>query len=150
MHDPILERALSQVRTERTRDHRRRGGVVAVVGTTLAAAVLAGGVHLGRQSVPATRVLVASSADGIHMTTTVTPADGWVRLRAVVDGIPPGSRCQLVVTDTRGRRYVAGGWVAPGREDTTLTGAAVVPPTDLATISVVTTDNRTLITATAP
>ncbi|GAA1304752.1 hypothetical protein [Saccharothrix xinjiangensis] len=148
MRDPILERTLGLVRTERTRDRRRRGGVVAAVGTTLAAAVLAAGVHLGRQHAPVARVLVASSPDGIHMTTTVTPAGGWVRLRAEVDGIPPGYRCRLVVTDTGGHHHVAGGWVAPGRDHITLAGAAVVAPADLSTVSIVTTDDRTLITAT--
>ncbi|WP_158852197.1 hypothetical protein [Saccharothrix deserti] len=112
MHDPILERTLRQVRTEKARDRKRRGGVVTAVSTALAAAVLAGGVYLGRHSVSGERVLVATTATGVRMTATLTPADGWVRLRAVVDGIDAGEKCQLVVTDLRGRRYVAGGWVA--------------------------------------
>ncbi|MFC6088399.1 hypothetical protein [Saccharothrix lopnurensis] len=120
------------------------------MGTTLAAAVLAGGVHLGRQHAPGTRLLAASSPDGVHLTTEVTAAGGWVRLRAEVDGVPSGSRCRLVVTDTAGNHYVAGGWVAPSATRTTLTGAVVVPLPDLATISVVTTDNHTLITAPTP
>jgi hypothetical protein len=120
------------------------------VGAALVTAVLAGGVLLGRQSAPGARVLVADSGDGIHLTTTVTAAEGWVRLHAVVDGIPSGSRCKLVVTDTGGHRYVAGGWVAPGRDRTTLVGAAVVAPADLSAVSVVTADDRTLITATTP
>lgn len=148
MRDPILERALGLVRAERTRDRRRRGAVVAAVGSALAAAVLAGGVHLGRQHAPGERVLVASSPAGVHLTTTVTPAGGWVRLRAEVDGIPPGYRCRLVVTDTGGHHHVAGGWVAPGRDRTTLAGAAAVAPADLSAISIVTTDDRTLITTT--
>ena len=147
MRDPILERALRQVRAEKARDRRRRGGVVAAVGTALAAAALAGGVHLGRHSVPGERVLVATAADGVRVTTTVTPADGWVRLRAVVDGIAAGERCQLVVTDVRGRRYVAGGWVASRLGDTALAGAAVVDPDELAAVSVVTEDGRVLVTS---
>ncbi|MDQ2587771.1 hypothetical protein [Saccharothrix yanglingensis] len=149
MHDPILDRTLRRVRAERVRDHRRRGGVAAAVGTTLAAAVLAGGVYLGQHSVPGERVLVATAADGVRMTVTATPADGWLRLRADLDGIDPGQRCELVVTDTAGRRYLAGGWVASRGEDTSLAGAVVVDPRDLAAVSVVTTDGRTLVTATA-
>lgn len=149
MHDdPVLERTLRRVRAEQARDRRRRGCIAAAVGTALAAAVLAGGVYLGRQSVPVERVLVATTADGVRMTTTVTPADGWVRLRALVDGIDAGERCQLVVTDVRGRRYVAGGWIASRRGDTTLAGGAVVDPDELAAISVVTVDGRVLIVAT--
>jgi hypothetical protein len=169
MHDPILERTLRQVRTERTRDRKRRGGVVAVVSTALAAAVLAGGAYLGRHSVPGERVLVATTADGVRMTATITPADGWVRLRAVVDGVKAGERCQLVVTDVRGRRYVAGGWVAApsadarstdarstgsrpvdaGPGDTALAGAAMVDPDELAAVAVVTVDGRVLVTGSA-
>ncbi|MEU4442821.1 hypothetical protein AB0K14_28345 [Actinosynnema sp. NPDC050801] len=174
MHDPILERTLRQVRTERMRDRKRRGGVVAAVSTALAAAVLAGGAYLGRHSVPGERVLVATTADGVRMTATITPADGWVRLRAVVDGVKAGERCQLVVTDVRGRRYVAGGWVAApsadarstdarsadarstgsrpvdaGPGDTALAGAAMVDPDELAAVAVVTVDGRVLVTGSA-
>ncbi|PSL53117.1 hypothetical protein B0I31_110210 [Saccharothrix carnea] len=154
MHDPILERALSQVRTERVRHRRRRGGVVTVVGAALAAAALAGGAHLGRHSVPGERVLVAGTADGVRLTATITPADGWVRLHAVVDGVEAGERCHLVVTDVRGRRHVAGGWVAarpsgPGPGDTALAGAALVDPDELASVDVVTVDGRVLVTGSA-
>ncbi|ROP41244.1 hypothetical protein [Saccharothrix texasensis] len=147
MPDPILERALRQVRAEKARDRRRRGVAVAAVCAALAVAVLAGGVHLGRRSVPGERVLVATTADGVRITTTVTPADGWVRLRAVVDGVAAGERCRLVVTDVRGRRYTAGGWVASRLGDTALAGAAVVDPDDLATVDVVTEDGRVLVTS---
>jgi hypothetical protein len=158
VHDRILERTLSQVRAEKARGRRRRAGVVAAVGATLAAAVLAGGVYLGRHSVPGERVLVATAA-GVRMTATVTPADGWLRLRAVVDGVDAGEKCRLVVTDRRGRRYVAGGWVASRsgdstqadstQADTALAGAAMVDPDDLATIDVVTVDGRVLVRAVA-
>ncbi len=147
MRDPILERTLRQVRAEGARDRGRRRGVVAVVGAALAAAVLAGGVHLGRHRVPGDRVLVATTAAGVRMTTTVTPADGWVRLRAVVDGVDAGERCRLVVTDRSGRRHVAGGWVASRLGDTALAGAALVDPAELVAVGVVTEDGRVLVTA---
>ncbi|MEV8443680.1 hypothetical protein AB0425_40450 [Actinosynnema sp. NPDC051121] len=150
MRDPILERALRQVRAEKARDRRRRGGVVTVLGAVLAAAVLAGGVQLGRHSVPGERVLAATTADGVRLTATVTPADGWVRLRAVVDGVGAGERCRLVVTDGRGRRYAAGGWVASRLGDNALAGAVVVAPDEVAAISVVTEDGRVLITSGGP
>ncbi|CCH33738.1 hypothetical protein ABZ816_21920 [Actinosynnema sp. NPDC047251] len=148
MRDPILEGALRRVRDEKARDRGRRGRLRAATSAALAAAVLAGGLHLGRHSLPAHRILVATTGS-TRMTTTITPADGWVRLHAAVDGIDPGERCTLVVTDSHGRRYVAGGWVAARREHTDLDGAALVDPADLATISVVTVDGRTLVTTTA-
>ncbi|MER5268595.1 hypothetical protein ABTZ99_41540 [Actinosynnema sp. NPDC002837] len=150
MRDPILERALRQVRAERARDRGRRGGVVAAVSTALAVAVLAGGVHLGRRSAPGQRLLDATAADGVRLTTTVTPADGWVRLSAVVAGVDAGERCRLVVTDVRGLRYAAGGWIASRRGDTALAGAAVVDPDELAAVSVVTEDGRVLVTSPTP
>ncbi|WP_433262946.1 hypothetical protein ACQPZF_30875 [Actinosynnema sp. CS-041913] len=149
MRDPLLERTLRQVRAEKARDRRRRGGIVTAVSATLIAAVLVVGVHLGRHSAPGERVLVATAASGTRMTTTITPADGWVRLHAAVDGIDPGEKCELVVTDSAGRRYVAGGWVASRRGDTGLAGAAMVDPAEVATISVVTVDGRVLITVSA-
>ncbi|NUT47673.1 MAG: hypothetical protein HOV94_10255 [Saccharothrix sp.] len=150
MPDPILERTVRQVRAERSRARRRRGGVVAAVAAARVTAVLAGGVHLGRLSAPGDRVLVATTADGVRLTTAVTPADGWVRLRAAVDGIHPGERCRLVVTDLRGTRHVAGGWVASRSADTALSGAVLVVPDEPASVSVVTVDGRVLVSARTP
>ncbi|MEV0679681.1 hypothetical protein AB0I60_24460 [Actinosynnema sp. NPDC050436] len=113
-------------------------------GTTLAAVALVGGLHLGR---PGERVLEAT-AGPTRITTTVTPVDGRLRLRARVAGVDAGERCTLVATDSRGRRAVAGGWVAARRGDTDLAGAAV-DPDEPAAVGVVTAEGRTLVTATA-
>lgn len=150
MPDPILDRALRRVRAERAHHRGRRGRAVAAACALLAAAVLAGGVHLGRHSVPAARVVTATAADGVRLTAAVTPADGWVRLSAVVDGVAAGERCRLVVTDVRGRTHVAGGWVAARPpESTTLTGAALVDPDEVAAVGVVTEDGRVLVAGSA-
>jgi hypothetical protein len=160
MQDPILDRALGQVRAERARDRTRRRAVAAVACAVLAGAALAGGVHLGRSSVPGDRVpgdrlpgdrvLVATSADGVRMTATVTPADGWVRLRAQVDGVEAGERCHLVVTDGHGPGHVAGGWVASRAGGHALTGSVAIEPGAPAVISVVTEDGRVLVAAEVP
>ncbi|MGW4113309.1 hypothetical protein ACWEFJ_20780 [Actinosynnema sp. NPDC004786] len=150
MPDPILDRALRRVRAERARDRRRRGGAVTAVGAVLTAAVLAGGVHLGRHSAPEVRVVTATTADGVRMTTSVTPADGWVRLSAVVEGVAAGERCRLVVTDAHGRTHPAGGWVAARPpEGTALAGAVLVDPGEVAAVSVVTVDGRVLVAGSA-
>ncbi|GGP63505.1 hypothetical protein [Saccharothrix coeruleofusca] len=157
--DPVLDRALRQVRVERTRDHRRRVRASTAVSTTLATAVLAGGFYLGQHSTPEAedrppgqrtseeRVLVGAT-EGVRMTATVTPVEGWLRLRSVVDGVPAGERCKLVVTDAGGQSFVAGGWVAAQRGETALAGAALVDLDHLRDISVVTADGRVLVTAT--
>ncbi|MFI9814667.1 hypothetical protein [Saccharothrix variisporea] len=147
MHDPILERTLRRVRAESARAHRRRGGVAAAVSATVLAGVLVCGVQWGHRSVPGEQLVTAASGE-IHMTATVSPADGWVRLHATVAGLRPDERCQLVVTDSRGRRFVAGGWVATRGDDTTLSGAALVASSDIAAISVITPDGQVLISAT--
>lgn len=147
MHDPILERTLRRVRAESARSHRRRGGVVAATSAVVLAGVLACGLWWGHDTVPGEQLLTAE-AGGVHMTATVTPAEGWVRLHATVTGLRPDERCHLVVTDSRGRRFLAGGWVATRGDDTTLSGAALVAPSDVASISVVTPSGQVLLTAT--
>ncbi|MEJ2858215.1 MULTISPECIES: hypothetical protein [unclassified Saccharothrix] len=114
---------------------------------TVLAGVLVCGMQWGHHSVPREQLLTAESGK-IHMTATVTPADGWVRLNATVTGLRPDERCQLVVTDARGRHFVAGGWVATHGNDTTLSGAALVALSDIAAISVITPTGHTLVSAT--
>jgi hypothetical protein len=148
--DPLLDRTLTAVRGERSRSDLRRGGVVVTAAVVLAASALVSGVVLGRTGtgpgVP--RVLEGTTAGGVHMTATVTPAEGWVRLAATVDGVHDGERCRLVVTTRTGQRYVAGNWVASPegvRGGTALAGAAMVDVADLGAVSVVTVDGRVLV-----
>ncbi|WP_337523391.1 hypothetical protein [Streptomyces sp. SS] len=76
------------------------------------------------------------------MTVRVTPAAGWVRVRAAVTGLPEGERCTLVVVGRDGSRTTAGSWVvgAGAREGegkgAALDGSAAVAPADVAAVVV--------------
>jgi hypothetical protein len=115
--------------------------------------VLGGGIAVGRTAVtdvvaaapapaPAdadTRVLTGTGPDGVVMTARLTPATGWVRLTATVQGIPAGERCRIIVVSRDGSRAVAGSWLVPQtgwREPMTLDGSAIVPPDQVASVVV--------------
>jgi hypothetical protein len=139
---------------------RKFGGVVSVAAAAAAVAGLGGGVVLGRGTAPQVaapastvtappattgpaanaRVLSATDdATGARINATITPAAGWVRVNAAVTGIPAGQRCLVVVTDKRGQREIAGGWlVSPegAKSGSVMEGSALVAPADLASISV--------------
>ena len=152
--DLLLQRTLGRVRHEKAREGRRRQSFAVLVSTSLLAAALAGGVVIGRDlgggSEP---VMVGGIANGTSLSAVVTPAEGWSRLRVTVKGVEAGERCRLVVTDDRGERFVAGGWIAGSGGDPargiTLDGSALVPPDRLRTVSVETVDGRVLVTAAA-
>lgn len=152
-----LQRAIRQVRDEKqaasaepaareARPSRRRAPLIAAA--VVAAALLSGGSWaLGQQaglgaaftSLPpnGTRVSAASPTTDARITAVVTPASGWVRVSAQVTGIPAGEDCDLLVIDEQGVAHLAASWlVSPNPQGTTLTGAAVVAPGDVAAIAV--------------
>jgi len=91
-------------------------------------------------------------ATGSAMTVTVTPAAGWVRLSATVEGIAAGEECQLLAVSRDGSTQIAGSWlVSPAGEEngTTLAGAALVAPDDLVAVRVENFDGREFVTASA-
>ena len=167
--DLVLQRTLRQVRQEAAGSRRRRLAVL----TTAAAAVLAiavsGGVLLGRgmapgsapvaqgtppASVPASvppgtrTVTTVDTVTGARIDATLTPAVGWVRLSATVGGIPAGQKCLLEVIGRDGREILAGSWlVSPAGEanGTTLNGSALIDPAQVASIRVVNTDGKRLV-----
>jgi anti-sigma factor RsiW len=155
--DLLLQKTLRQVRTETGARRRRRGVALVGAAAVLGAGVLAGGVGIGRTIAPTTvvagapapapapppaispdaMVITGEGDPGVTMTAAVTPATGWVRLRATVAGIPEGERCQMMVVDRDGNRHIAGGWLvsaAGSRDGTTLDGSALVAPDDVAAV----------------
>jgi hypothetical protein len=162
----VLQRTLRQVRAENgaSRGRRRR----ALIAAALAALVGVGaaGVALGRVTVretitarPTTPPVTGSRlltgfdpSTGARMTVTLTPAAGWVRIKATVVGIPAGERCTLVVIDRNRDRYIAASWLAsPAAEKNgiTIEGAAIVAPGDLAAVAVQNSERRELVIAPA-
>jgi anti-sigma factor RsiW len=152
--DLVLQRTLRQIRSEvgsKRRRNRLATVAAAVVGVAL---VLGGGVMLGRTTadpqpviaaaapaeVPAeAQVLTGAGPDGVVMTATLTPATGWVRVNAAVQGIPAGERCRLLVVARDGTSQVAGSWLVPPtgwKEGVTLHGSAIIAPDQVAAVVV--------------
>jgi hypothetical protein len=163
----VLQRTLRQVRAERdesgVRLGRRRRALIAAALVALVG-VGAAGVALGRVTVsetitarpttpPATGARLLTGFDpstGARMTVIVTPAAGWVRVKATVVGIPAGEHCTLVVIDRSRDRYIAASWLASSaaeKNGITIEGAAIVAPGDLAAVAVQNLDRRELVIA---
>ena len=162
----VLQRTLRQVRAEHdARRGRRRRALIAAALAVLVG-VGAAGVALGRVTVsetitarpttpPATGARLLTGFDpstGARMTVTVTPAAGWVRVKATVVGIPAGEHCTLVVIDRSRDRYIAASWLAsPAAEKNGITvdGAAIVAPGDVAAVAVQNLERHELVIASA-
>ena len=152
--DLLLQRTLRQVRQESAVKRFRRTALI--VSSAAAAIVVAvgGGVFVGRQSAPApiaqppvsasavpgTRVAAAVNLDtGARIQVTLTPAAGWVRVHALITGIPAGERCKLEVVGRDGTSILAGSWqVSPAgaAAGTTLDGSALIDAAQVSSISV--------------
>ncbi len=159
----VLQRTLRQIRKE---SGARRGRRLALVAAAVAALIGVGaaGAALGRSTVSKTitaapttpaetgsRILTGfDPSSRARMTVTVTPAAGWVRVKATAVGIPAGERCMLVVIDRSRDRYIAGSWlVSPVGEETgtTVDGAAIVAPENVAAVAVQNFEGREFVIA---
>jgi anti-sigma factor RsiW len=161
--DLLLQRTLRQIRQESSGANRRRSTLVGVAAAVVVAAAVAGGAAVGRftspndappvaqppaavssgpTAAPGTRTATAvDAATGARITVALTPAPGWVRVKAAVAGIPQGERCLLQVVDKGGKVTQAGSWLVSeaGAEDgTTLDGSALVPLDQVGSVRVVT------------
>lgn len=167
--DLLLQRMVRQVRQESAAPRSRRQLALVAAAVVAIAAVGAGSAVLGRTTAPETIVAApaapapAASAlspnsyvlagvnpeTGSAMTVTVSPAAGWVRLSATVEGVPAGEECLLVAVAQDGSTQIAGSWlVSPAGEadGTTLAGAALVAPDDLVSVRVENFDGREFVT----
>jgi hypothetical protein len=151
--DLVLQRALRRVRSESGAQRRGRGFALAGAAAVALAAVLGGGVLIGRTTAPPAApdvvaapapaadavVLSGGGEPGVSMTATLTPAAGWVRLSTAVQGVPPGERCRIVVVAEDGSRHIAGSWLVPERgwrDGVTLDGSAIVALDQVAAVVV--------------
>ena len=102
-------------------------------------------------SSPLAGIRQASTVDqmaNISMSVTVTPAIGWVRVRATVTGIPFGQLCRLIVVRDDGTREVAGSWFTSRKGETepvVLDGSAAVADYEMGAILVENTAGKTFI-----
>jgi RNA polymerase sigma-70 factor (ECF subfamily) len=166
--DLLLQRTLRRVRRERRVGSRARG-LLTSAGIVVAVAVaLGGGLVLAEteesgtaptaepqssdfpEQALASMVYLHGSNDGVVLTVTVLPADGWVRVTAWVAGIPDGQKCRLVVVSRSGRAEVAGSWLTSEQavtEGMTLDGAALVAVNQVRSVEVQDFAGHTFVSA---
>jgi anti-sigma factor RsiW len=169
--DLLLQRTLRQVRAERAEvvahTRRPRRLLAAAAAVAIAGAALAGGTLIGRASVVAPQAGATPSASvstvagtrtvsatdpktGATVSGTVIPAADWVRVHIKVSGVPQGTPCVIQVVPRSGAPVVAGSWLVSAkgaRDGTTLDGAALVAPADVASVDIVTTDGKKIVSA---
>jgi anti-sigma factor RsiW len=170
--DLLLRRTLRAVRGQRSSTDRRRYALVAAGVVALTAVALGAGVLIGNRAAPkvtavgptvssaapsalpsGTRsISTKNPATGAAMTVAITPAAGWVRLHAKVEGVAAGQRCQLVVVGRDGTRTLAGSWLVSAkgeRDGTILDGTALIAPNDIASVEVQTVNGKQLVSVPA-
>ena len=166
-NDLLLRRTLRQIRRESAAGVARRRLGVALAAVTVGAALLGVGTAVGHSLAPPPVVIaeppppapVAPGTLSLHgtdgsvtMTATITPARGWVRVAATVNGIPSGEKCSLVVVAKDGTEHVAGSWLttfpgpAPGAPP--VQGSAIIDPAQVKAVAVRNDTGRTFVTAT--
>ncbi len=172
MGDFALRRALRQMRAETEQDTdenilpRRRGTIRPAIlrGIAAAAATLAligGGAVVGRLTAPGSATIAAAEGrtvqgtDGaVRMTATLTPAAGWVRLAASVQGLAPNQKCTLLLISRDGTSAVAGNWITgtpkPGSTPAGINGSAIMDPSEVRAVAIRNDAGRTLISVPVP
>ncbi|GAA0531462.1 hypothetical protein GCM10010172_10240 [Paractinoplanes ferrugineus] len=154
--DLLLRRTIDEVRGEHRRETRRKRTLLAAAAALVLIAALGGGLLLGRRTAgdpspvadtaPARVGSASVAATGVRMTAEVAPAAGWVRVRVTISGVPAGEECRLVVLARDGSREQAGSWLAPEFGTTTVDGAAVLAPADVAAVLAETYAGQILVT----
>jgi hypothetical protein len=164
--DLLLQKTLRRARAESPGPERRSrlGPALITVAAAVALAVaLGGGVLIGRQTAPqqvaggptttvpenARQARATDSGTGATMAVTLVPKMGWVSLHADVSGIQAGLNCELRVVPKVGEPVLAGSWRVSKvgeAEGTALDGTALVDPSTVKSVEVVTTDGKTMVT----
>jgi hypothetical protein len=142
-----LERALFEVGRERRRSRLIR--VAAVAAALVLAAVAVVGVPLiGGDGGEAPAPLTAAASDprtGVHGAAELTREPWGTRVELSLAGVRPGERCRLVARATGGRSEVAATWRAGYLGTAEVPGAVAIPADRLASLDVVTADDRVLV-----
>jgi hypothetical protein len=95
-------------------------------------------------------VNVQDPASGVTMTAAVQPFNGWVKVDVNVHGVKAGEKCELRVVSKSGQSLLAGGWgvsAAWESQGFSQEGSALIPPDQVQSVDIVTTDGRKLVSA---
>lgn len=142
-----LERALFAVARERRRSRLVRTVAVAAA-LVLAAAALVGGPLLDDDGGDGPAPLTAAASDlrtGVHGSAELTREPWGTRVELSLAGVRPGEHCRLVARAVGGRAEVAATWRAGYLGTAEVPGAVAIPADRLASLDVVTADDRVLV-----
>ncbi len=163
--DLLLQKTLRRARAEAPPQRRRGLGpaMITVAAAVAIAVAMGGGILIGRQTAPeevagaptgsvpagAVQARATDPDTGATMAVTLVPKKGWVTVHADVSGIEAGLDCELRVVPRAGEPVLAGSWRVSetgATEGTPLDGSALVDPSAVKAVEVVTTDGRTMVT----
>jgi hypothetical protein len=138
---------------------RRPRWLLAAAAVVVVAGALGGGVAIGRQSVdqvvaeetPAgsKQVTATDAVTGTTMATTVQPRGSWSWVVVELKGMKAGAECQLLVTDTWGKTWVAGSWVVSqkaAQDGARFSGGVLVPPDQVGSVEIRTVQGEHVVT----
>jgi anti-sigma factor RsiW len=155
--DLLLQNTLREVRRTSARLAWRNRALLAAVAVAAVVFALGAGAVIGRgtassspsavgPAVPGSRAGAGLDAEtGVSISATVRPAAGWVRVSATVTGVPAGEQCRLFVVARDGSREPAGSWLASPSGSTTLDGAALMAPVEVAAVQAETYAGQILV-----
>jgi anti-sigma factor RsiW len=103
---------------------------------------------IGGDGAEAPAPLTAAASDprtGVHGAAELTREPWGTRVELSLGGVRPGERCRLVARATGGRSEVAATWRAGYLGTAEVPGAVAIPADRLASLDVVTADDRVLV-----
>jgi Putative zinc-finger len=142
-----LERALFAVARERRRSRLTRASAVAAA-LVLAAVALVGGPLLDDDGGDGPAPLTAAASNlrtGVRGSAELTREPWGTRVELSLAGVRPGEHCRLVARAVGGRTEVAATWRAGYLGTAEVPGAVAIPADRLASLDVVTADDRVLV-----
>ena len=142
-----LERALFAVARERRRSRLMRASAVAAA-LVLAAVALVGGPLPDDDGADGPAPLTAAASDlqtGVRGSAELTREPWGTRVELSLAGVRPGEHCRLVARAVGGRTEVAATWRAGYLGTAEVPGAVAIPADRLASLDVVTADDRVLV-----
>ncbi len=155
----LLDSMLTE-QARRRRAWRRRNMLVAVAasaaviaGGGAAAAVLGGNAArppaAAAHEVRWTTLAAHDAATGVTARVRYRPQSWGTETSVWVSGVPAGTKCQLWVTDSSGRRMVAGGWDVPAADEGVWYPGSAPAPADSITSFQITSHGKALVTLTS-
>ncbi|TDO52751.1 putative zinc finger protein [Kribbella sp. VKM Ac-2527] len=174
--DLLLQRTLREVRAEaavavepppsveaparHAAAPKRSRWLAVAAAVVIVAGALAGGVAIGRQSVDqvvaeppvagSKQVTTTDPTTGTTMATTVEPRAGWSWIDVNLTGLKAGAECEMLITDTSGKTWVAGSWVVSpkaAKEGSKFSGGVLVPLDKVKSVEVRTVQGEHVVTA---